>query len=140
VIRPDLYVEQEGELVEPIDGKPLFASTRERMRQYGCEHKKERRHQAGATPTRSETLEVDALLTDLDRAREVFEAARGRAAQFKSSDPARTGNEYTRPARLSNRPSLSIRTTIMEPLMEPTGRNRWQPVANGIAPRTAQTS
>jgi len=37
VIRPDPYVEQEGEVVEPIDGKPLFASTEERMRQYGCE-------------------------------------------------------------------------------------------------------
>jgi hypothetical protein len=35
VIRPDPYVEQEGEVVEPIDAKPLFASTEERMRQYG---------------------------------------------------------------------------------------------------------
>jgi hypothetical protein len=37
MIRPDPYVEQEGEVIEPIDGKPLFASTEERMRQYGCE-------------------------------------------------------------------------------------------------------
>ena len=28
MIRPDPYVEQEGEVVEPIDGKPLFATQR----------------------------------------------------------------------------------------------------------------
>jgi hypothetical protein len=37
VIRPDPYVEQDGEVVEPIDVEALFASTEERMRQYGCE-------------------------------------------------------------------------------------------------------
>jgi len=37
-------------------------------------NKKERRRQAGGTPTRRETLEVDAFLADLDRAREMFEA------------------------------------------------------------------
>jgi hypothetical protein len=81
MIRPDPYVEQEGEVVEPIDGKPLFASTKS-----GCDstdvNKKERRRQAGATPTRRETLEVDALLADLDRAREVFEAAERRARTY----------------------------------------------------------
>ena len=38
-------------------------------------NKKERRRQAGGTPTRRETLEVDALLADLDRGREMFAAA-----------------------------------------------------------------
>ena len=38
-------------------------------------NKKERRHQAGGTSTRREALEVDALLADLDHARETFEAA-----------------------------------------------------------------
>jgi hypothetical protein len=73
-------VEQEGEVVEPIDGKPLFASTED-----GCDStdvKKKRRRLAGATPTRRETLEVDALLTDLDRAREMFEAAERRARTY----------------------------------------------------------
>jgi hypothetical protein len=28
MIRPDPYVEQEGEVVEPIDGEPLFATQR----------------------------------------------------------------------------------------------------------------
>jgi hypothetical protein len=45
-------------------------------------NKKERRRQAGGTLTRRETLEVDALLTDLDRAREVFEAAERRARTY----------------------------------------------------------
>jgi hypothetical protein len=45
-------------------------------------NKKERRRQAGGTPTRSETLEVDALLADLDRARELFEAAERRARTY----------------------------------------------------------
>jgi hypothetical protein len=36
-------------------------------------NKKERRRQAGGT--RRETLEVDALVADLDRGREMFEAA-----------------------------------------------------------------
>jgi hypothetical protein len=45
-------------------------------------NKKERRRQAGGTPTRRETLEVDALLADLDRAREVFEAAERRARTY----------------------------------------------------------
>ena len=40
---------------------------------------KKRRRQAGGTPTRRETQEVDALLADLDRAREMFEAAERRA-------------------------------------------------------------
>jgi hypothetical protein len=64
-----------------MDGKPLFASTKN-----GCDstgvNKKERRRQAGATPTRRETLEVDALLADLDRAREMFEAAERRARTY----------------------------------------------------------
>jgi hypothetical protein len=38
-------------------------------------NKREQRRQAGGTPTRRETLEIDALLADLDRAREMFEAA-----------------------------------------------------------------
>ena len=49
----------------------------------GCDstdvNKQERRCQAGGTPTRHETLEVDVLLADLDRAREMFEAAERRA-------------------------------------------------------------
>ena len=45
-------------------------------------NKKERRREAGATPTRRETLEVDALIADLDRAREMFEAAERRARTY----------------------------------------------------------
>ena len=51
----------------------------------GCDStgvdKKERRRRAGGTPTRRETLEleVDALLADLDRAREMFASAERRA-------------------------------------------------------------
>jgi hypothetical protein len=45
-------------------------------------NKKERRRQASGTPTPSETLEVDALLADLDRARELFEAAERRARTY----------------------------------------------------------
>ena len=45
-------------------------------------NKQERRHQDGGTPTRREALEVDALLADLDRAREVFEAAERRARKY----------------------------------------------------------
>jgi hypothetical protein len=45
-------------------------------------NKKEQRRQAGGTLTRRETLEVDALLADLDRAREVFEAAERRARTY----------------------------------------------------------
>ena len=45
-------------------------------------NKKERRRQAGATPTRRETPEVHALLADLDRAREMFEAAERRARTY----------------------------------------------------------
>ena len=45
-------------------------------------NKKERRRQAGATPTRSETHEVDALLADLDRTREMFETADLRARTY----------------------------------------------------------
>ena len=45
-------------------------------------NKKERRRQAGGTPTRRETLEVDALLADLHRAREMFEAAERRARTY----------------------------------------------------------
>jgi hypothetical protein len=74
VIRPDPYVEQEGEVVEP-----MTASRCSPRQKNGCDstdvNKKERRRQAGATPTRRETLEVDALLADLDRARKMFEAA-----------------------------------------------------------------
>jgi hypothetical protein len=43
---------------------------------------KKRRRQAGGTPTRGETLDVDALLADLDRAREVFEAAERHARTY----------------------------------------------------------
>jgi hypothetical protein len=45
-------------------------------------NKKERRRRAGGTPTRRETLEVDALLADLDRAREMFEEAERRARTY----------------------------------------------------------
>ena len=45
-------------------------------------NKKERRPQARETLTRRETLEVDALLADLDRAREMFEAAERRARTY----------------------------------------------------------
>jgi hypothetical protein len=45
-------------------------------------NKKEQGRQAGGTPTRRETLEVDALLADLDRARKVFEAAERRARTY----------------------------------------------------------
>ena len=52
----------------------------------GCDstdmNKKERRRQAGGTPTRRETLEVDALLADLDRGREMFAAAERRARTY----------------------------------------------------------
>ena len=43
---------------------------------------KKRRRQTGGTPTRRETLDVDALLADLDRAREMFEAAERRARTY----------------------------------------------------------
>jgi hypothetical protein len=43
-------------------------------------NKKERRRQAGGT--RRETLEVDALVADLDRGREMFEAAERRARTY----------------------------------------------------------
>ena len=86
-------------MVEPIDGEPLFARmsaavkaqsgiscTRLSPTEDGCDstdvNKKERRRQAGGTPTRRETLEVDALLADLDRAREMFEAAERRARTY----------------------------------------------------------
>jgi hypothetical protein len=45
-------------------------------------NKKERRRQAGGTATRREMLDVDDLLADLDRAREVFEAAERRARTY----------------------------------------------------------
>jgi len=45
-------------------------------------NKKERRRQAGGTPTRRETLDVDALLADLDRGRDRFEAAERRARTY----------------------------------------------------------
>jgi hypothetical protein len=52
----------------------------------GCDstdvNKKERRRRAGGTPTRREALEVDALLADIDRAREVFEGAERRARTY----------------------------------------------------------
>jgi hypothetical protein len=44
--------------------------------------KKERRRRAGATATRRETVEVDALLADLDRAREMFVSAERRARTY----------------------------------------------------------
>jgi hypothetical protein len=74
-------VEQEGEVVAPID-----ASRCSPRQKNGCDstdvNKKDQRRQAGATPTRRETLEVDALLADLDRAREVFEAAERHARTY----------------------------------------------------------
>jgi Protein of unknown function (DUF2630) len=52
----------------------------------GCDstdvNKKERRRQAGGTPTRRETLEFDALLADLDCGRKMFEAAERRARTY----------------------------------------------------------
>jgi hypothetical protein len=45
-------------------------------------NKKEQRRQSGGTPTRRETLEVDALLADLDRGREMFDAAERRARTY----------------------------------------------------------
>ena len=45
------------------------------------DRKKQRRHPGGA-PTPRETPEVDALLGDLDRAREGFEAAERRARTY----------------------------------------------------------
>ena len=52
----------------------------------GCDstdvNKKEQRRQAEGTPTRRETLEVDALIADLDRAREMFAAAERRARTY----------------------------------------------------------
>jgi hypothetical protein len=51
----------------------------------GCDStdvNKNRRRQAGGMPTRHETLEVDELLADLDRAREMFEAAERRARTY----------------------------------------------------------
>jgi hypothetical protein len=95
VVRPDREVEQEGEVV-PIDGASLFALDRvTAVRRFlhplsptedGCDStdvdKKERRRRAGGTPTRRETLEVDALLADLDRAREMFASAERRARTY----------------------------------------------------------
>ena len=43
---------------------------------------KKERSRASGTPTRRETLEVDALLADLDRGREMFEAAERRARTY----------------------------------------------------------
>jgi len=45
-------------------------------------NEKKRTRQAGGTPTPRETLEVDALLADLDRARKVFEATERRARTY----------------------------------------------------------
>jgi hypothetical protein len=54
----------------------------------------------------------------------------GRAAQFKSSDPAQTGNEYTRPARLSSRRDVANSDnklwSLYWSLAVATGCNRWQ--------------
>jgi hypothetical protein len=44
--------------------------------------KKDRKRQADATPARRETLEVDALLADLDRAREMLASAERRARTY----------------------------------------------------------
>ena len=74
-------MEQEGEVVEPIDDSRCSPRQKD-----GCDstdvNKKERKRQAGATPTRRETLEVDALLADLDRAREMFASAERRARTY----------------------------------------------------------
>ena len=43
---------------------------------------KKRRRQAGGTPTRRDTREVDALLADLESARDMFEAAERRARTY----------------------------------------------------------
>jgi hypothetical protein len=45
-------------------------------------NKKERRRRVGGTPTRREAREVDALLADLDRAREGVEASERRARTY----------------------------------------------------------
>ena len=45
-------------------------------------NKKERRRRTGGTTTRRETVEVDVLLAELDRAREMFEAAERRARTY----------------------------------------------------------
>src|SRR5512145_2227975 len=68
--------------VKPV--RHLF--TRVSTTEDGCDStdmsKKKRRHQAGGTPTRRETPEVDALLADLDRVREMFEVADRRARTY----------------------------------------------------------
>ena len=74
-------MEQEGEVDEPIDDSRCSPRQKD-----GCDstdvNKKERSRQAGATPTRRKTPEVDALLGDLDRTREMFEAAERRARTY----------------------------------------------------------
>ncbi len=64
----------------------------------------------------------------------------GRAAQFKNSDPAQTGNEYTRLARLSSRRDVANSDNKLWSFMEPSGRNRLQPAANATAVKTAKSS
>jgi len=54
--------------------------------------------------------------------------AGGRAAQFKSSDSAQTGNEYTRLARLSSRRDVANSDNKLWSLY---GAQRSQPVATG---------
>jgi hypothetical protein len=65
-------------------------------------------------------------------------ARRAGSAQFKSSDPAQTGNEYTRPARLSSHRDVANSDTKDGAFMEPSGRNQWQPVANAPSLKSAE--
>jgi hypothetical protein len=68
----------------PIDGaaRPREAASQPIECDSTDVNKKERTRQLGGTPTRPETEEVDALLADLDRARDVFEAAERRARTY----------------------------------------------------------
>jgi hypothetical protein len=71
---------------KPASRQSGISCTRLSPTEDGCDstavNKKERRRQASGTPTLRETLEVDALLADLDRAREMFEAAERRARTY----------------------------------------------------------
>jgi hypothetical protein len=84
MIRRDRYVEQECEVgdADRRRGRPREAASQPIECDSTDVDKKERRSQAGGMPTRRETLEVDALLADLDRAREVLESAERRARTY----------------------------------------------------------
>ena len=63
-----------------------ISCTRLSTTEAGCDstdvNNEEGGRRAAGMPTRRETLEVDALLADLDRAREMFEAAERRARTY----------------------------------------------------------